>query len=302
MNKGILYIVLSGLMFLIVNVFVKSLGAGSDALLSDLQKYPVHEIVLFRSIISLIISYAIIKRKKLPVFGVNKKWLIIRGICGVTALTSFFYTINHLPIAIAVTVQYLSPVFTVLFTFLFLKEKVSKKQWIFSFIALLGVFIIGISKYLSTNTELSKIEPVWVGLGIFSALSAGVAYLAIIKCKETDSPINVVIYFPMVAFPIMLFMCFFEFVVPVGIEWIVLLIIGVFTQFAQIFMTKALHYGPAATVMPFKYLGSVYALMVGMFIFGEFISFYAYLGITVVLIGILGNTMLKKPIKLKRSR
>ena len=138
-------------------------------------------------------------------------------------------------------------------------------------------------------------------LGIFSALSAGVAYLAIIKCKETDSPINVVIYFPMVAIPIMAVLSLFHFVTPTGIEWLILIIIGIFTQFAQIFMTKALHFGPAATVMPFKYLGSIYALMVGMFLFGEFISLYAYIGITVVLTGVLGNTILKGRKKLKNQ-
>lgn len=289
-------------MFLIVNVFVKSLGAGENQnLIPGLQQYPVHEIVLFRSIISFVMSFAIIKHKGLPLFGVKKKWLIIRGICGVTALTSFFFTINHLPIAIAVTVQYLSPVFTVIFTYLFLKEKVSLKQWLFSVIALIGVFIIGVSKYLNSGENLSTIDPKWVMLGIFSALSAGVAYLAIIKCKETDSPINVVIYFPMVAIPIMAVLSLFHFVTPKGIEWLILIIIGIFTQFAQIFMTKALHFGPAATVMPFKYLGSIYALMVGMFLFGEFISLYAYIGITVVLTGVLGNTILKGRKKLKNQ-
>lgn len=79
MNKGILYILLSGLCFMVVNVFVKILGQGpAQDLIPDLQAYPIPEIILFRSIITFVMCYAIIRAKKIPFFGINKKWLIIR--------------------------------------------------------------------------------------------------------------------------------------------------------------------------------------------------------------------------------
>jgi drug/metabolite transporter (DMT)-like permease len=56
---------------------------------------------------------------------------MIRGVFGVIALTSFFYTLKELPIAIAVTVQYLSPLFTVLLAVHLLGERVRPIQWLF---------------------------------------------------------------------------------------------------------------------------------------------------------------------------
>jgi len=295
MNKGILYILLSGLCFMFVNIFVKVLSLGpAQSIFTDIQKYPIPEIVLFRSIISFVMSYIIIKKRGLPIFGVNKKWLLIRGIFGTIALTTFFYTLDHLPIAVATTVQYLSPLFTVVIAIFLLKETVKPIQWLFFGIAFLGVFTIGISKFIEKSDGLAVINPWWVLAGIGSAVSAGVAYNAIVKCKATDQPINIVIYFPMVAIPIMSVLCFFEFVLPIGKEWFILLIIGVFTQFAQLLMTKALHEEATATVTPFKYFGSIYAVFVGMFLFGEFISIYAYIGITLILSGVLGNTLVRK--------
>ena len=113
MNKGIIYILISGLAFMVVNLFVKILasGPGQDVIVG-IQSFPVPEIILFRSLITLLICCAVIRVKKIPFFGVNKKWLLIRGVFGTTALTMFFFTLDNLPIAVATTVQYLSPIYS----------------------------------------------------------------------------------------------------------------------------------------------------------------------------------------------
>ena len=295
MNKGIIYILISGLAFMVVNLFVKILasGPGQDVIVG-IQSFPVPEIILFRSLITLLICCAVIRVKKIPFFGVNKKWLLIRGVFGTTALTMFFFTLDNLPIAVATTVQYLSPIFTVLIATFLLSEKVRKIQWIFMLVAFAGITILGTSKFLSQDTSVTNIDPLWVLLGVLSAVLSGVAYNAIVKCQNTDHPVTVVMYFPLIATPIMLlYVVFVEFVLPVGIEWLLVLIIGVFTQIAQIFMTKAFHAENTATVTPFKYFGSIYAFFIGLFLFGEVISFYGIASILLILVGVLGNAVFK---------
>jgi len=276
---------------MIVNIFVKILALGDQQqFFPNLQSYPVHEIILFRSVITFIMCYAIIRQKRIPFFGYNHKWLVIRGVFGTAALTLFFYTLGALPIAIATTVQYLSPIFTVLIATYLVKEKVNKVQWIFFLLAFFGVIGISLSKFLSEDVRIAYIPPVWVLMGVLSAALSGVSYNAIVKCKNTDEPVTIVMYFPLIAIPIMTVFSFYEFVVPKGVEWIILLIIGVFTQFAQILMTKALHAENTATVTPFKYFGSIYAFFIGLFLFDEMISMVGILGIVFILIGVLGNT------------
>ena len=81
MNKGIIYILISGLAFMVVNLFVKILASGPDQdVISGIQSYPVPEIILFRSLITFLICCAVIRVKKIPFFGVNKKWLLIKQI------------------------------------------------------------------------------------------------------------------------------------------------------------------------------------------------------------------------------
>jgi drug/metabolite transporter (DMT)-like permease len=280
---------------MVVNIFVKILGQGPDQqIISNIQKYPIPEIILFRSIITFVMCYAVIRVRKIPFFGNNKKWLIIRGIFGTTALTMFFYTLDNLPIAIATTVQYLSPIFTVVFAIYLLGEKVNRIQWLFFTIAFFGVVSMSLSKFFSEDVTVSAINPWWVLIGVSSAFFSGISYNAIVKCRNTDAPVTIVMYFPLIAIPVMLVICAFDHVIPQGIEWWIVITIGVFTQFAQILMTKALHADNTATITPFKYFGSIYAFFLGLFLFDEVISLYGIVGIILILIGVLGNTVFRK--------
>jgi len=273
---------------------VKLLGAGDQQNLIDgLQVYPAHELVLARSVVSFSISLFIIKRRNIPVFGNNKKWLVIRGLSGTIALTIFFYTIHYLPLAVASTIQYLAPIFTVIFAMILLKERVRAMQWFFIAFSFIGVALIALDRS-GGSIDQENISFLWLGLGILAAVLSGVAYVSIMKLRTTDAPITIVFYFPMVAIPLMVILCFFDFTMPQGIEWLFLLLIGIFTQIAQIMLTKALHLGSASTITPFQYLGAIYAFLVGYFAFDETLSLVVNIGIILVISGVIVNAVLRK--------
>ena len=277
--KGIIYILISSLTYAVVNFCVKYL-----------QEFPTHEIVFFRSLVSVAISVVMIKQLKLPMFGNNKKWLIIRGFTGMSALFLFFLTIKHIPLASATTIQYLSPIFTVLLATQMQGEKVKKAQWFLFGLAFIGVFLI---KGFDDRVSL-----MYLLLGILSSLISGIAYNAIMKCRQTDHPVTVVFYFPLIAVPVMGVACLiFGWKTPQGIEWLLLLVMGIFTQIAQIYMTKALHADHSSRIMPFKYFGVIYALLIGIIWFGEFVPFASLMGIALVIIAVIANTLVKNPNK-----
>jgi len=292
MLRAILFILLSGICFFVVNFFVKMLGQPESAPITGLQKYPAHELVFARSLISFSISFVIIRYRKLPLFGNNRRWLLLRGTAGMVALTLFFFTLHELPLAIASVLQYLSPLFTVMIAHQLFKEQVNKWQYIASLLAFSGVVLIGISSLTEAVTG-KELDLFWMFMGIISAFLSGVAYNAISKLKTTEEPINIVIYFPMLALPITGVWCLFDFTFPRGIEWLLLLTIGIFTQMAQVLMTKAFMFGQTAVVAPFQYVGAIYALISGWFIFNERLSMWNLVGISVILIGVLLGTIMR---------
>lgn len=250
-----------------------------------LHHLPTHELILFRSLISLTLSLAYLLPKKINPFGVNRKFLLLRGVFGVTALSLFFITLQKLPLASAVTIQYLSPVFTAIIAIFMLGERMRKIQWLFFGLAFLGVAMMkGFDERVSVFYML---------LGLVSAFFAGAAYNCIRIVKDTDHPLVVVFYFPLVATPIMLFLCLQNWTTPIGWDWLLLLLLGIFTQIGQVFMTKALQLEKANLVTSLKYLGSIYALVYGYFLFDETYDLASLLGIVLVLLGVILNVTFK---------
>lgn len=270
--------VISTLCFAVVNICVKFL-----------QHIPAHELVFFRSLISLSISVVMVKQAGIKFFGNNKKWLIGRGLFGSSALFLFFLTLKELPLAIATTVQYLSPISTIFFATFLMKEKVKPVQWSFFTLAFVGVLMMkGLDDTVSW---------LYLGIGLLSALLSGVAYNCIMKCRDTDKPITVVLYFPLVAIPVMGAMCLFSWENPQGYDWLLILVMGIVTQISQLAMTKALHTEYSNRVMPFKYLGSIYAILIGYFVFDEVLGWLSFAGIVVVVSVILINTRISSKLK-----
>ncbi|MNJ86212.1 4-amino-4-deoxy-L-arabinose-phosphoundecaprenol flippase subunit ArnE [compost metagenome] len=296
MIKGIVYIILSGMAFFVVNFFVKMLGNPANSIIPDLQQYPAHELVFFRSLVSFSISAAIIKHRGLSILGNNRRWLLLRGTAGMLALTLFFFTLHKLPLAIASTLQYLSPIFTVLIASRLFHEKVTKLQYFSSLIAFIGVVFIGLNG-LTGGFDGQKPDLFWMVIGIVSAILSGLAYNAISKLKETEETINIVIYFPMLALPLTGIWCLFDFTFPQGIEWLILLTIGVFTQIAQVCMTRAFLSTNTAVVAPFQYIGAIYALLSGWFVFNEKLELASLIGVCLVVFGVITGAIFRTKTK-----
>lgn len=250
-----------------------------------LQHIPTFELVFFRSLVSVVFSLGYLGFYKINPLGNNRKFLFLRGLFGMTALTLFFYTLKVLPLATAVVIQYLSPIFTAIIAIFFLGERMRKIQWMFFLIAFVGV---GLIKGFDERVSLF-----YLVVGILSSFFAGAAYNCIRKVKDTDHPVVVVFYFPLVATPVMAILSIFNWVTPSWTDLGVILILGVFTQIGQVYMTKALQAEKANVVASLKYLGSVYALAYSYLIFDETYGPLSLVGIFLVLAGVLANVTWK---------
>lgn len=86
------------------------------------------EVVFVRCFVSMLLCFTIVFRDKLDWKGSNRKLLLARGMFGTTALYTFFITLREMPLGTAVTIQYLSPVFTTIIAIFLLKEKVKSSS------------------------------------------------------------------------------------------------------------------------------------------------------------------------------
>ena len=143
---------------------------------------------------SLILAGSWLLWKGKSLLGVNRKWLLIRGIFGTIGFATFFHTIRFIPLASATVIQYLSPIFTVLLARALMASAACGPCN--------GFLWIGLSRGLMVKGFDPRISWLYLGLGITSAICAAVAYLATMKCRDTDHPVGVVIWFHLVAVPV----------------------------------------------------------------------------------------------------
>ena len=265
------------------------LYTSANLCVKELSHLGTFQLVFLRSTVSLVLCVLYLRRAGIPLLGNNRKWLFVRGFVGMVALSGFFHTVKNIPLASATVIQYFSPVFTVLLALLFLKERVHKAQWLFLGLALVGIVMV-------KGFDPRVTWAMW-GLGMSSACLAALAYLATMKCRDTDHPVGVVVWFHMLAVPIMGVLSVGEWVPLANVDWGLALAIGVLSIVAQVLMTVALHNEDAGMVMPFKYLGAVLALVVGWWGYGEHMSTLSLAGMALVVASIVANTVLKARLK-----
>jgi RarD protein len=273
-SKGVTYMLIATFTFAMMNVFVKAV-----------PHIPAVEIILFRSIVSLVISVGLLKQQSVNIWGKNKQVLIARGVAGAIALLIFFQLLQEIPLAAASSLAYLAPIFTTVIGIFLVKEKVRPIQWVFFLISFGGVLMIqGFD---------SRIEFIHLIMGIATSFFMGLAYNFIRKLKTSEHPLVIIFYFPLVMLPISGVWSGFVWVMPSGWDWFFLLMVGVLTQIAQFFMTKSYQSSELSVVSIVNYVGIVFSLSFGFIFFDEIFNLLTFVGMGLVIAGVVSNIFFK---------
>src|SRR5688572_8320229 len=192
---------LSTFAFFLANVFVK-----------QVSHIPAMEIVFFRCVVAAAFCVYGLRRAGGSIIGSNHSLLLLRGVFGTIALYCFFITLQQMPLASAQTIQYLSPIFTAVIAIFILKEGVLPAQWFFYAIAFAGVLLI--------ERFDTRISPFYLALGILSAFFSGLAYNLVRSLRGREHPLTVVLHFQLVGAVVGFLSLFYDWVTPVGREWL----------------------------------------------------------------------------------
>ncbi len=284
LNTGVKYMLFASLMFAVMGAFAKLASAHMSSL----------EVVFFRNVFGVvIIGYAILK-KPMQHQGGKPLLLFFRGFMGFTALLAFFYNIAHIPLGEAMTYSKTSPIFTAIFSWLFLSEKLSLKGWGAVFIGFIGILFIT----QPVGLGLSKYDI----LGILSGIGAALAYTSVRELKKYYDTRAIVLSFMLVGTigpALLLVLSNFlyikeldfmlgEFVMPSGIVWFYVVSMGIFATLAQVYMTKAYGETQAGIVGAVSYSNIVFSIIIGLFLGDSLPGYLTTMGIVlIVLAGIM---------------
>ena len=252
------------------------------------KRIPIYELVLFRSLLSLIITLLIINIKNINPWGKNKPLLILRGFLGTLALVCIFYAIRNLPLSISTVIQYTYPIFISIFAGMFINEKITRNIVIALIIGWTGILIILNSTQLSTiNVE---IENIWVFIAFLGSIFTALAYVTVKKLAFTEDVYVIIQYFPLVSLIILMPITLINWVTPNWYDLIWIIGIGLFTQLGQTFLTLGLKRLPASEASTINYLQVFFGSIWGIIFFNETININFLIGALLVLLGTIIST------------
>ena len=279
-SQGIKYMIFASLLFAFMGAFAKELSNTMSSV----------EVVFFRNIFGVILISISIYNKPLKQTG-GKPWLLLfRGMMGFTALLFFFYMISKIPLGEAMTFSKTSTIFTAIFAYIFVKEKLGLKGWIGVFIGFIGILFI--TKF--DGSALSKTDY----LGILTGVGAGLAYTSIRELRKYYDGRAIVLSFMSIGTvgPIILMVIghfyqnesldflFSSFVLPTSKDIIFIIGLGLFATFAQIYMTKAYSCAKAGIIGTISYSNIAFSIILGMFLGDAFPDIWIVLGISLIVL------------------
>lgn len=266
--KGISYIILSAFCFTFMNAFVRLSGD-----LPSVQKS------FFRNFVAFFFALIILIRSKdkISITRESVPFLLIRSIFGTLGILCNFYAVDHLVLSDASMLNKMSPFFAVLFSSIFLKERLNPVQALGVFAAFGGsLFII---KPTFGNMDLFPAM-----LGLLGGMGAGAAYSAVRKLGLLGIKGPLVVFFfsgfsCIVTLPFLIA----DFTPMTFMQILTLLGAGLAAAGGQFSITAAYYYAPAREISVYDYSQIIFAAILGYILFGQIPDAYSFIGYFIII-------------------
>ena len=265
-NLGILFAIAAYLSFSFLDAIQKTL----------VIYYSVFQILFFKYSFTLFLSFIESRRKNNLKFYITYNWKmqILRSILSIVESGLFVLAFKYLSLADAHSIGASTPIIVVVFSIIFLKEKVTAKIWVAIFIGFLGVLIImrpGLSIF-----EFKALIP------LSAAFFLGLYQVVTRKVSEQDENETSLLYSGITGIIVMASLCVF-FWQPVTLEFIPFFVgVGFFYSMGLYLQIIALSKSRASIIQPFHYTLIFWAIILGYIFYNDVPDLFTVIGGTII--------------------
>ena len=259
------------------------------------EHFHTFDLVFYRGLIGIVFMAAICRSQGVSWRTTIPMMHVWRSVIGVASLTAWFYAIAHLPLATAMTLNYMSGIWVAAFlvggTLVMGRVQDMARQGPVVLTVIAG--FAGVVMILRPTIEQNQL---FAGLiGLLSGLGAALAYIQVAALGRMGEPeARTVLYFSvgttLAGAVAMLLVGPSEWVWPHAL-W--LLPIGLLAALGQLCMTKAYSSGATLVVANLQYSGIVFAALYGLFLFGDQIPLVGWAGMALIVASGIAATALR---------
>ena len=266
----------SGSRFMLFSCFFASLAHLG---VKWLRHIPTVEVIFFNALFALLASVVTLRYRQRSVWGKNHGLLLAQGVAGTLGITLYFFTLQHMPLPSAVTLNLTAPIFAAAIGTFIAKEALRLSQYFYFALSFAGVVLIN---------GFALTEASWYTFsGLVGALFGGLTSNLTRKIRHQEHPLVVAVYSYVVTIPLTGVYLLHNFVAPQPQDVLMLSMISVLGYMAHYYSIKAYQQGPIATVSATSYITVAYALLFSYLFLGEGLPCLKLLGLGLVLLGVL---------------
>lgn len=258
---GILWMVLTGLMFVAVTAIVKHVGSDIPAAQAAFLRYALGLVFILPMIRPILAAKLTARQKKLFWF---------RGLVHTAAIILWFFAMARIPLADVTAMNYLSPVYVTLAAAIFLKEPLPPRRLAAVAVALIGAMII-------LRPGIRAVEP-----GHIAMLGTAVLFAAsYLTAKITSAEVSATVVVGMLSLTVTILLVPFAYAVWVPPSWPDvgwLFLVACFATTGHYTMTLAFAAAPLAVTQPVSFLQLVWAVLLGAVVFEEAVDVWVITG------------------------
>ena len=279
------WMILAALVFSMMGVCVKFASA----------HFHTFELVFFRGLIGVLFMASLCRMQGVPLRTPIPLMHVWRSVVGVTSLAAWFYAIGYLPLATAMTLNYMSSIWVAVFlvggTLVMGKLQDAARQGPIVLTVIAG--FVGVILLLRPTIEQDQL---FAGIvGVLSGLIAALAYIQVAALGRLNEPeARTVFYFSVgttvVGAVLMLVTGMSPWVWP-SVLW--LLPIGVLAALGQLCMTNAYSRGSTLVVANLQYSGILFGALFGLILFDDHIPLIGWLGMALIMASGIASTVLR---------
>ena len=260
-------IIISAFCFALMNMFVRLSG--------DL---PTPEKSFFRNFVAFIFALAVMikDRESFHFQKRNLPLLLGRSLAGTIGILGNFYAVDHLALGDASMLNKMSPFFVVLFSLIFLKEKLKP----YHILILAGAFI-GAMFVVKPTFQNAELLPSLCGL--LGGMGAGAAYSMVRALgKRGEKGSFIVLFFSGFSCVSMIPFMIFNFKMFTPVQLTFLLVAGLSAAGGQFSITAAYSYAPAREISIYDYTHIIFASALGFFVFADIPDMFSIIGYVII--------------------
>lgn len=195
-------------------------------------------------------------------------------------LTGMFFTFGApllLPLAVATTFGFTTPVFAVILSALLLKERAGPVRWLAVLLGFTGIVII-------TQPGHAVIPPLGAAVGLGAGLMVALISIQVRDLGRTEESLSIVFWFAVFSTPVLALALPFFASAHTPWQWFLLATGGVLGLVGQLLLTAALRYGQVASVSVMDYSSLVWATLFGWLIWNEVPPSSLWLGAPLIIV------------------